>query len=265
MKSDHRHELKTNDLAQWVAEFPDWARENMRTIIASAAIVVAVILVYTWYLYDRNVLAVSRRVRLSELTARLDGNKRQVVRSGMESKDQSVVLLQSADQLAQFAQSTGDRTMAALACIKRAEAIRAEIHYRADRVSGEELAKRIELSKACYQEALDKAPSQASLRAAARYGLGLCAEELSDQVEARRIYRQIAADSGLKGTVAQVQANRRLQSMADYAGAIVFKPAPAPVPAPTFVTPDSNATPALGPVSTSATETNTAEANSAAK
>ena len=82
MKSDHRHELKTNELAQWVAEFPEWARAHSRTIIAGSAIVVAVALVYAWYLYDRNVLSVNRRVKLSELTGQLYANTRQAARSG---------------------------------------------------------------------------------------------------------------------------------------------------------------------------------------
>jgi len=272
MKSDHRHELKTNELAQWVAEFPEWARANSRTIIAGSAIVVAVALVYAWYLYDRNYLSINRRVKLSELTGQLYANKRQAVRSGTEGKDQSFLLLQSADHLTQFAESTGDQTMAGLAYIKRAEAIRSELHYRPNQVSTDDRAKQIELARASYRLALDKAGTQASLKAAAQYGLGLCAEELSDLAQARQIYQQIVADTGLKGTMAEVAARYRLATLADYAGPIVFRPAPEPVPTPIAVAPNSNALPASLPGQAAgpypppaAREPNAPEANSVAK
>ncbi len=35
MKSEHRHELKTNELAEWIANFPTWAKENAKVLIAS--------------------------------------------------------------------------------------------------------------------------------------------------------------------------------------------------------------------------------------
>ena len=33
MKSDHRHELKTNELAEWLGNLPQWTKENLVTII----------------------------------------------------------------------------------------------------------------------------------------------------------------------------------------------------------------------------------------
>ena len=275
MKSDHRHELKSNELAQWVEEFPEWARANSRGILVGGVIVVAVALVYAWVLYDRNVRVVNRRVKLSELTSQLYVNKRQAARSAADGKDLSFVLLESSNRLAQFADSTGDATMAALAYLKRAEAIRSELHYRSGQVSSDDIAKQIEQARASYHQALDKAGSQASLKAAAQYGLGLCAEELSDQAQAREIYQQIVSDAGLKGTVAQAAARYRLEAMADYAGPVVFRPAPEPAPAPTAVTADSNVLPAeankpapvqtVGPVPTPATEPNTSGPHSPAQ
>jgi len=275
MKSDHRHELKSNELAQWVEEFPEWARANSRGILVGGVIVVAVALVYAWVLYDRNVRVVNRRVKLSELTSQLYVNKRQAARSAADGKDLSFVLLESSNRLAQFADSTGDATMAALTYLKRAEAIRSELHYRSGQVSSDDIAKQIEQARASYHQALDKAGSQASLKAAAQYGLGLCAEELSDQAQAREIYQQIVSDASLKGTVAQAEARYRLEAMADYAGPVVFRPAPEPAPAPAAVTPDSNALPAeankpapvqtVGPVPTPATEPNTSGPHSPAQ
>jgi hypothetical protein len=240
MKSDHRHELKSNELAAWVAEFPEWARANSRTIIIGCAIVAAVALVYGWFLYDRNVLSVNRRVKLSELASQLYADKRQAARSAAEGKDASLLLLEAANRLSQFADSAGDPTMASLAYLKHAEALRSELHYRATAVLPEDIAKQIEKAKASYQKALDKAGSQVSLKAAARYGLGLCAEELSDQAQARQLYEGIVADASLKGTVGQAAAKSRLETMASYAGKVVFRPGPEPAPAPSVLVPGPN-------------------------
>src|SRR4030042_1051622 len=37
MKSDHRHELKTNELADWMAHTPEWGHQNRNSIIGVAA------------------------------------------------------------------------------------------------------------------------------------------------------------------------------------------------------------------------------------
>jgi hypothetical protein len=277
MKSDHRHELKTNELAQWIAEFPQWARENQRTIITGGAIVVAVVLIYAWFLYDKNVLAINRRVKLSELTNQLYANKIQAARGAAEGKDlSSLVLLNVGNDLAQFAEGTHDTAMAALAYLKRAEAIRSELHYRSGQVSQEDIAKQIEQAQVNYRLALDKAGSQISLKAAAQYGLGLCAEELSDQAQARQIYQQIVSDTALKGTVAQRAAQYRLEIMADYAGPVVFRPTPEPAPVPAAVVPDSRVLPtdankpaltpvqSVAPAPVSAVEPNTSGPNTVA-
>ena len=42
MKSDHRHELKTNELAEWLRNLPEWTKENLVTIII-VVVVVAVL------------------------------------------------------------------------------------------------------------------------------------------------------------------------------------------------------------------------------
>ena len=43
MKAEHRHELKTNELAQWIANFPNWAKENLRMIIYVSVVLILLI------------------------------------------------------------------------------------------------------------------------------------------------------------------------------------------------------------------------------
>ena len=55
MKSEHRHELKTNELAEWIGNLPQWARENRRMIIYVSVVAVLVIGSASWYWYNKNV------------------------------------------------------------------------------------------------------------------------------------------------------------------------------------------------------------------
>ena len=59
MDTEHRHELKTNELADWLANLPQWAKENTGTI-AYVAIVIIIVAVVAYMKYYRPAAAVSR-------------------------------------------------------------------------------------------------------------------------------------------------------------------------------------------------------------
>jgi tetratricopeptide (TPR) repeat protein len=231
MKSEHRHELKTNELADWIAHFPEWAKENRTTIAAVAVVVVVAVIVYFWSFYRRDVVSVQRQTRLTNLLTQAQQQTNEIARAAMENTDQSYVLLPIAEDLQEFARSASDADVAALALIKRAETLRAELHYRVADISAEELASQIEKARVSYQQALERNPSSPTLAAAAQFGLGLCEEELGHFEKAAEIYRQTAEKPEYAGTAAQAAAASRLQVMDDFKTQVVFKPAPPP-PAP---------------------------------
>ena len=43
MKSERRHELQTNELADWISNFPQWFQDNLATVIVGAVVVVGLI------------------------------------------------------------------------------------------------------------------------------------------------------------------------------------------------------------------------------
>ena len=224
MKSDHRHELKTNELAEWLSNLPEWTKENLVTILAVVVVVVVAGAIYGWRLYSKNVLLVQEEAEFTNLLNQISGNKMQILQSQeSQGRNLSFLLLQPANNLQTFAKKTSHKRMAAMALIKRAEALRAELHYGVEEQS---LENQTNLAKASYAEALEKCPKIPSLAATAKFGLGLCEEELGNFGQARQMYQDIAANSDFENTLAAVQANRRLQTMADYQQNIVFKPAP---------------------------------------
>ena len=234
MKADHRHELKTNELAEWIANLPEWAKENRTTIIGAIAIIIAAAGVYFWRFYRKDAVSVERQLRLTGISNQLALGKMQVLQAQSEGRDLSFILLQPAENLKAFAQETKDDQMAAFALIKRAEALRSELHYRRAPASEQDLVVQINQAKASYAEALARATSNPQLAASAKFGLGLCDEELSNFDQARQIYQDIASNPDFEGTVAKASAKYRLDTMADYRTKIVFKPAPEPQPADVF-------------------------------
>jgi len=230
MKSDHRHELKTNELAELIANFPQWAKENRTTIISVVAIIAVVGGWYVWKKYHRNV-EVRRQTELTSLVSQLLSNKMRIVGAQAQGRDVSYILLEPANNLEAFAQSVRNDQMAAFALIKRAEALRADLHYRPGTVNQQVLIEQINKAKASYTEAMQRAPSNPSLLAAAKLGLGLCEEEVGNFETAKQIYRDITNDPNFECTVTRATAEQRLATMADYKTKVVFKPSPPPKPA----------------------------------
>jgi tetratricopeptide (TPR) repeat protein len=232
MKSEHRHELKTNELAEWLGNLPQWTKENLTTIIVLVAVVVVGVTFFIWRSYNKNVIQVQEHLEFTNLLNQLSGIEAQISSAQAEGRDLSFTLIPAADSLGSFAQNTGNSQMAALALIKQAEALRAELHYRPGVISGQDLTDRINQAKTAYSEALQKSSDNVTLKAAAEFGLGLCEEELNNFEQARKIYQSIVANDDFEGTVAKAAAKHRLETMADYRQKMVFKPAPVKAPAP---------------------------------
>jgi len=230
MKSDHRHELKTNELADWIMHFPDWLRENRTSLVAIAAVVLVALLVYFVSFYRRDVMSARNQMRLTNLVTQVPQQMSKVANAAAQNTDQSYALLPVAQDLQDFAQKSSNSDMAALALIQRGAALRAELHYRLTDVPRDELVKQIGLAQTSYQQALDRKPSNSALAAAARYGLGLCEEELGNFDKAGEIYRDVAQKPEYAGTTAQAEAAYRLKIMNDFRTEVVFQPAP-PKPA----------------------------------
>lgn len=247
MRAKHRHELKTNELAEWIANLPQWAQENLRTIIYVSVVAALALGSYLYIRYQRSVVSVQEELRLTEFMGLLSQSKRDILAAQVRGIDVSYMLLRLADDLQTFAGNTKDEQRAALALIKRAEALRTELHYRPKTVSGRELADQIRLAKDSYNNAfqrvsqVDSSASVAQepssnrvLVAMARFGLGLCEEELGNFKQARQIYQDVAANPMFQDTITVIQAKERLETMGDYEQKVVFqKPPPRPSPRPT--------------------------------
>jgi len=223
MKAQHRHELKTNILAQWITDFPQWGRKNLRMIIYISVLLVLVLGSYIYHSYQKNVVSKQRQYELTGLIAQMPQSKLQILDAQAKGVDISFALIQLADNLQTAAQSQKNDQIAAMALIKRAEALRTELHYRLGTVSSQDMAAQINRAKADYTEAVEKCSGHPSLLAMAKFGLGLCEEELGNFDRARQIYDDIASDPLLEGTASAAAAAERRDTMAGFQQKVVFK------------------------------------------
>jgi tetratricopeptide (TPR) repeat protein len=228
MKSKHRHELKTNELAEWIANFPQWAKENRITIAVVLLAIIAVGALYIWKIHNRSV-SVQNQIELTTHMSQLLGSKMQILKAQSQGTDLSYMLLQLANSLKRFAQTVNSKQMAAFALLKRADTLRTELHYRLGAVSRQDLTAQINEAMASYNEVIEKAPSP-SLMATAKFGLGLCEEELANFEKAQQIYQETATNPDYEGTIAATSAKHRLKIMTDYKTKIVFKRSVEPKP-----------------------------------
>lgn len=134
-------------------------------------------------------------------------------------------LLVNASALLEQAEKADNPDLAAMARIKAAQALRTELHIRAERVESDELHTRIDQARDAYEKALASAKTP-TLRGMAKLGLGLCAEELGQRDAAAAIYKEILDTPEFAATVVPAQAQRRLDNLDENLESFAFAPVP---------------------------------------
>ncbi len=229
MKAEHRHELKTNALAEWLANFPQWAMQNLVFIIVIVVAIAAGAILYAWRSGASSARA-QEQLRFTGIVNQVANAKLQILGGRVVPENISLALLGPLKPLEDIAATTEDGNIAALALIKRGELLRAELHYRPGRADMKNVLEQVSRAKECYIKA-EKAAADPTLAAAAKFGLALCEEELGHFDRAQKFYRAIVENSDFEGTVSAAQAELRLKTLSDFRKNVVLRPAPKP-PAP---------------------------------
>ncbi|MHC4131184.1 MAG: tetratricopeptide repeat protein [Planctomycetota bacterium] len=226
MKSEHRHELKTNELAEFLVNFPQWFKDNLNNIIYVSIGIVVIASVFGYLWYTKNIQPVGQMTEFTSVILTIPQQKMRIVSDQMRGSDSAYVLLQSANELELIAKNSKEDGLAALAYIKSADLIRTELHYRPRAVTQAERRKQIDKAKQSYNQAITKSKSTSSLRAIAQYSLGLCEEELSNFGAAKKIYEDIINTVEFEGTTGANQAKLRLEEIGNYQQRLVFQSRP---------------------------------------
>ena len=216
MDSQHRHELKTNELAEGLKHLPGLLKDNANTIIGIILIGAALI---TWPMFTKmsRQKDIAEQTEITQSIQMMDRDVYAVLQApadDMLAKSEALdALLVNADALLEKVSEIDNRNLAALAQIKAAQAIRTELHLRQE-VDVEMLERQIQKAENAYQEALSTANTP-TVTAMAKFGLALCSEELGQTDQAAELYQQIVEDENYKATVFPTQAQRRLDTLSD--------------------------------------------------
>lgn len=232
MKAEHRHDLKTNELAAWLGNMPVWANQNIRTIIYVTVFVVLVLASLFYYRYQKTVVVAREQGNLTMLLSQLPQQKSFIAQKQMRGEDNSFTLLNLTDGLDSIAKSASNDAVAAMALIKNAEIMRTELQLRFGSISQQDIATQIGKAKENYAKALDtylKRSPNPTLEALAKIGLGLCEEELGEPDGARKLYQEVATGVAFEGSVPAAAAKQRLVAMDSFTEKLVLKPMPRPV------------------------------------
>jgi tetratricopeptide (TPR) repeat protein len=249
MKSERRHELATNELADWIANFPQWFNENLTTIIIGTVVVVGLI-VYTMFYYHREKRVWDKKD--AQIAAMLDGlsSQKQTAREGKQKGlAVSDIFINTASTYQAYADETQNQILSALAMIKRAESLRTELHYRSKMAEPDVSNFQLQQARKIYEQALEKAKGDPTVAAMAEYGAALCLEDIGDFKGAKTVYDRIAQAEEYKGTLYSARAKLRASTLSDSQEMVIFtKSATPPQAAEPNVEPSINPLKLEGPV-----------------
>jgi len=222
MKSEHRHELKTNELADWIVHFPQWIKENQTTVIVGA-IIAAGLIAYTVFFYSRQGRVWEQeQVLTTALLEQLVWQKETVLRGKVQGMGVSDIFLNTAGSLSAAAGETENPLLSALAMIKRAETLRAELHYRPKVAEPDVRKYQLEQARSIYEQAREKAKGEPDIAAMAEYGIALCLEDTGDFEGAQKLYEKIADSAEYQGSSFAARAKFRAKTLSDHKEKVFF-------------------------------------------
>jgi tetratricopeptide (TPR) repeat protein len=226
MDSERRHELATNELAEWIVNFPKWFKENMTTVIIGVVVVIALI-AYTIFFYNReNRVWDEKNAMITASIEQLNMQKQAVIQGKTKGMGVSDLFQTTANTLKNSAAETDNAVLSALAMVKQAEALRTDLHYRLTAAEPDVRKFQFQQAQKIYEEALAKAKSDPQVAAMAQYGIGLCLEEVGDFAGAKTAYEKLVNEPIYKGTTYQERAQVRVNTMSDNQRQVVFARAP---------------------------------------
>ncbi|MBN1817328.1 MAG: hypothetical protein JW828_08195 [Sedimentisphaerales bacterium] len=227
MDSEHRHELKSNELADWIAHAPEFFQTHGKWIAGVILLVIAAIAI-KFGIDTKKETSFAEKTAAAGLIESL-GREKLLATRVEEGKNNAEGISTAAENLGKTADSLTHKALAAMALIKKGDMIRSELHYRGIEVSQDAIAKAVNEAHQAYQQAMELAkgaPNEIKLTGMARFGQGLCAEERGQFDQAAAIYKEISDNPALAATVLPTQAGLRLQYMDDYKGSYTFIDAP---------------------------------------
>lgn len=225
MDSEHRHELKRNELAQIIANAPEYIKKNQKAIIYVAVVAILVIVSAYMTIYRKQAEDLQSRSNISISMVKFGQAKQAIARNAAGTEELSARFSTAASKLIGDAENLSNDLLKALAYIKAADIQRIELLYKSGTPEKAIIESQINLAMSNYNKAIDLAKNDINITAIAKIGIALCQEELGNFDQAKAIYAELANEEKYAVSPASAQAEARLNTIDDYKNKVTFLPA----------------------------------------
>jgi hypothetical protein len=225
MKSEERHKLKSNELAQSIMELPDYFRKQGKKWITLLVVVLVVLVGLTVFRSSRLAAQEQRSSRLQNLVVESKKIQRQAIESAQSGAASDDFLVDSfddsagplANELANLAQESSGKPVKKTALLQRARLLRSQLFYTNSPISPAKKQELLSQVESIYQSVLLNYSHDVIASGSAQIGLALVAEDRLQWDQARQAYQAILdeAEGKWSGTIFPSQASLRLQAIGE--------------------------------------------------
>lgn len=235
MKSEERHKLKSNQLAESIEGIPDYLRVHGKRLFTSILIVVLVVVGLVVFRNSRLAAQDSQAILLQSLVAETKAVQRQAVQKAQSGEKTDDLLVESYGDSAQslensfadLSQNSSGSHIAKTASLQKARILRSRLFYTDTPMSQEKREGLLSQIEAVYNTVLLQSSNDVMSLGAAKIGLALVAEDRLQWDQARLAYQAILDDAQGQwaGTIFPSQASQRLEAINEIEGesAITFE------------------------------------------
>lgn len=235
MKSEERHKLKSNELAESLVGIPDYFRQHGKKWIMGFVVVLLCVVASNVFRSSRLATQDSQAILLQSLVAETKSIQQltaQRAQSGGQTDDLLVETYGDSVQplensLTELTQNSSGVRVAKTALLQKARLLRSRLFY-ADTPLGQE--KRQDLLtqvETIYNTVLQQYPDDVMALGASKIGLALVAEDRLQWDQAKQAYQAILDDAQGQwaGTIFPSQAGQRFEAITEIEGesAITFE------------------------------------------
>ncbi len=257
MKSEERHHLKTNDLAETLGHIPEYIKQYGSQALTIVIVLLIILVGYSWYNRVSTANAVQRQGRLQELLGSPDQLQQQAIRHAMAQDSGEAVDLDTLEGystetlkrgLAELTDDAAGTPVGAKALLTQADTVRSELYFSDKEISDAEKAQTLSSAEQLYNRALREYFSDTNSVLAAKLGLAMVAEDKGQWDVARAIYEEIVNEQDCRyaGYPGVLVAESRLDRMADFTNAPTPVAVEVPAELPTETAPEAETEPSDG-------------------
>lgn len=225
MKSEERHKLKSNELAESLVGIPDYLREHGKRLFTGILVVVLVVVGSVVFRNSRVAAQDNQAILLQSLVAETKAVQRQAVQRAQSGEQTDDLLVESygdsaqslENSLADLSQNSSGSLIAKTASLQKARILRSRLFYTDTPMSQEKREDLLSQIDAIYNTVLQQSSNDVMALGVAKIGLALVAEDRLQWDQAKQAYRAILDDAQGQwaGTIFPSQASQRLEAITE--------------------------------------------------